>query len=194
MTIGEKIKRYRKLNGYSQEYLGELSNINAATIKKYEYGIRNPKPDQLQKIANALGVSIFVFMDFDIFTQSDLLSLLIKMDEETSLRFEADRDENGNIEPDSVKLSFDDPSVNSAIALYLATKTVINDLYLNDKRYSSKEEHNRAIAAMSDQLNDVKDKLLINKSSLQGPKVIKSPTGKIVPITEIIDTNNNNEE
>ncbi len=194
MTLGDKIKHYRKLNGYSQEYLGELSNINAATIKKYEYGIRNPKPDQLQKIANALGVSIFVFMDFDIFTQSDLLSLLFKMDEETSLRFEAERDENGNIEPDSIKLSFDDPSVNSAIALYLATKTVFNDLYLNDKRYSSIEEYNRAIAAMSDQLNDVKDKLLINKLSLQGPKVIKSHTGKIVPITEIIDTSNNNEE
>ena len=28
---------------------------NSATIKKYEYGIRNPKPDQLLKITNALG-------------------------------------------------------------------------------------------------------------------------------------------
>jgi len=25
---------------------------NSATIKKFEYGIRNPKPDQLLKIAN----------------------------------------------------------------------------------------------------------------------------------------------
>lgn len=39
MTIGEKIKHYRTLNGFSQEYLGELSGINSATIKKYEYGI-----------------------------------------------------------------------------------------------------------------------------------------------------------
>lgn len=194
MTIGEKIKHYRTLNGFSQERLGELSHINPATIKKYEYGIRNPKPDQIQKIADALNVSIFVFMDFDINTLSDLLSLLIKMDEETPLRFEAERDENGNIEPDSIKMSFDDPSVNSALGMYLATKTVINDLYFNDKRFSSKEEHNRAITAISGQLDDVKDKLIINKTPVNGSKVTLSPTGKAVPITQIIDTKANNKE
>ena len=39
-------------------------------------GSRNPKPDQLLKIANALGVSINVFTDFDIETASDVLTLL----------------------------------------------------------------------------------------------------------------------
>ena len=58
MTVGEKIKYYRNIRGISQEMLGNLSGINPATIKKYEYGIRNPKPDQLLKITNALGVSI----------------------------------------------------------------------------------------------------------------------------------------
>ena len=66
MTTGEKIKHFRNLRCISQETLGQLSGINSATIKKYEYGIRNPKPDQLLKIANALGISINVFMDFDI--------------------------------------------------------------------------------------------------------------------------------
>ena len=55
MTTGEKIKHFRNLRGISQETLGQLSGINSATIKKYEYGIRNPKPDQLMKIANAFG-------------------------------------------------------------------------------------------------------------------------------------------
>ena len=81
MTTGEKIKHFRNLRGISQETLGQLSGINSATIKKYEYGIRNPKPDQLMKIANALGISINVFMDFDIETVSDVLSLLLKMDD-----------------------------------------------------------------------------------------------------------------
>ena len=58
MTTGEKIKYFRNMRGISQETLGQLSGINSATIKKYEYGIRNPKPDQLLKIANALGISI----------------------------------------------------------------------------------------------------------------------------------------
>ena len=53
MTVGEKIKYYRNIRGISQEMLGNLSGINPATIKKYEYGIRNPKPDQLLKITNA---------------------------------------------------------------------------------------------------------------------------------------------
>ena len=71
MTVGEKIKYYRNIRGISQEMLGNLSGINPATIKKYEYGIRNPKPDQLLKITNALGISINLFMDFDIETVSD---------------------------------------------------------------------------------------------------------------------------
>ena len=78
MTTGEKIKYFRNIRGISQDMLGQLSGINPATIKKYEYGIRNPKPDQLLKIANALGISYQYFMDFDIETVSDVLSLLFK--------------------------------------------------------------------------------------------------------------------
>ena len=44
---------------------------NLSTIKKYESGERNPKPDQLQKIAEALGISVTVFLDYDINTVSD---------------------------------------------------------------------------------------------------------------------------
>ena len=60
MTTGEKIKHFRNLRGISQETLGQLSGINSATIKKYEYGIRNPKPDQLLKL-QMLWVSVSMF-------------------------------------------------------------------------------------------------------------------------------------
>ena len=56
----------------------------------HEYGIRNSKPDQLLKIANALGISINIFMDFDIETVSDVLSLLFKLDDQIDMKFEAD--------------------------------------------------------------------------------------------------------
>ena len=69
----------------SQETLGELSGNHYATIKKYELGIRNPKPEQLLKISNALGISINVFLDLDISTVSDVLSLLFKMDDEIDM-------------------------------------------------------------------------------------------------------------
>ena len=96
MTTGEKIKYFRNMRGISQDTLGQLSGINSATIKKYEYGIRNPKPDQLLKIANALGISINIFMDFDIETVSDVLSLLFKLDDQIDMKFEADKDDEGN--------------------------------------------------------------------------------------------------
>ena len=58
MTVGEKIKYYRNIRGISQEMLGNLSGINPATIKKYEYGIRNPKPDQLLKSQTLLASAL----------------------------------------------------------------------------------------------------------------------------------------
>ena len=36
---------FREFKGYSQIQLAELSGINVGTIRKYELGIRNPKPD-----------------------------------------------------------------------------------------------------------------------------------------------------
>ena len=56
--IAEKIKKYRKVKNMSQDMLADASGINVSMIKKYECGIRNPKPEQLLKIANALGISI----------------------------------------------------------------------------------------------------------------------------------------
>lgn len=47
MTIVEKIKTFRELLGLTQIQLAELSKINVRTIRKYELGIRNPKPEQI---------------------------------------------------------------------------------------------------------------------------------------------------
>lgn len=131
MTVGEKIKYYRNIRGISQEMLGNLSGINPATIKKYEYGIRNPKPDQLLKITNALGISINLFMDFDIETVSDVLSLLFKLDEQVDMRFEAEKDENGEFIPSTVKLSFQNAAINKKLCTYLKAKQE-EKLPLND--------------------------------------------------------------
>ena len=49
MTVGEKIRTYRKMRGISQKMLGQLAGgINEVTIRKYEAGDRNPKPGQLR--------------------------------------------------------------------------------------------------------------------------------------------------
>ena len=83
--IGEKIRTYREFRGLSQVQLSELSGINVGTIRKYELGIRNPKPDQLEKIASALGLNVSIFLDFNIETAGDVLALLFAIDDSVDL-------------------------------------------------------------------------------------------------------------
>ena len=85
MTIGEKIKYFRTLHGFTQDQLIQATGLSISTLQKYESDERKPKPEQLLKISQALGISINVFMDFDIHTVSDLLSLIFKMNEQLDL-------------------------------------------------------------------------------------------------------------
>ena len=71
--VGKKIRAFREFRGYNQIQLAELSGINVGTIRKYELGIRNPKPDQLEKIATALGLNVSVFWIL-ILKQSEMYS------------------------------------------------------------------------------------------------------------------------
>ena len=56
MTIGERIKQARKAKGLTQKQLGDLSNTSEGTVRQYEIGKRQPRLEQLQAIAAALGV------------------------------------------------------------------------------------------------------------------------------------------
>lgn len=58
MTIGERIRSYRKAAGLTQKQLGDLSGTSETTIKQYEAGKRQPRIEQLQKIAPFLKVSV----------------------------------------------------------------------------------------------------------------------------------------
>ncbi len=160
MTTGEKIKYYRNIRGISQEMLGQLSGINSATIKKYEYGIRNPKPDQLLKIANALGISINLFMDFDIETVSDVLSLLFKMDEQTEMNFEAEKDDDGNFIPASMKISFKSSFINKKLCTYLKAKELQEKIEHDTDNFPTEEQHKTAIEAMANDMEDIKNHLV----------------------------------
>ena len=58
MTIGEKIKTYRKLKNLTQTDLGRICGTSKQTIFKYETGIITNIPlDKLELIADALDVS-----------------------------------------------------------------------------------------------------------------------------------------
>ena len=160
MTVGEKIKYYRNIRGISQEMLGNLSGINPATIKKYEYGIRNPKPDQLMKIA--LGISINLFMDFDIETVSDVLSLLFKLDEQVDMKFEAEKDDNGEFIPSTVKLSFQNAAINQKLCTYLKAKEIKENLKNSKENLNAEDDYEEAINEIEQNIEDIKNHLVDN--------------------------------
>ena len=100
--IGKKIRACREFRGFSQIQLAELSGINVGTIRKYELGIRNPKPEQLEKIAAALGLNVSIFLDFNIETVGDVLSLLFAIDDSVNLSLSETEDQ-------KIILDFDNP-------------------------------------------------------------------------------------
>lgn len=58
MTIGERIKVARKERRMTQKQLGAVSGTSETTVKQYERGVRQPRLDQLQRIADALDVPV----------------------------------------------------------------------------------------------------------------------------------------
>ena len=160
MDTGVKIKYFRNMRGISQEMLGQLAGINSATIKKYEYGIRNPKPDQILKIANALGISINIFMDFDIETVSDVLSLLFKMDEQVDMKFEAEKDDDGNYNPSTLKISFKSAAINKKLCTYLKTKDLQEKLAKDTDSFADETQHKEAMRAMESDIEEIKNHLI----------------------------------
>lgn len=58
MSIGSKIRKYRKQQGLTQKELAKLSGLNEVTIRSYEADKYKPKQENLKKLANALGVYI----------------------------------------------------------------------------------------------------------------------------------------
>ena len=115
--VGKKIRAYREFRGYSQIQLAELSGINVGTIRKYKLGIQNPKPDQLEKIATALGLNVSVFLDFNIETVGDVLSLLFSIDDSVNLSL-------AEMPEQKISLTFDNPTMQDFFRKWCQFKNV----------------------------------------------------------------------
>jgi len=58
MEIGIHIKRIRKELGMTQAELAEKTDLKQYLITKYENGIRTPLAEKIERIAQALGVTV----------------------------------------------------------------------------------------------------------------------------------------
>lgn len=66
MEIGQKIKQLREELGFTQKQLSIESHVSEISIRKYESGDRQPKIEQLTKIANALNVEVNELLPYHI--------------------------------------------------------------------------------------------------------------------------------
>lgn len=58
MTVGERIRDARKSMGLTQAQLADQSGVAAISIHQYETGKRNPRIEQLLRIAEALDITV----------------------------------------------------------------------------------------------------------------------------------------
>ncbi len=90
ISIGQKIRKYREIRGWTQEYLAQKIGLSASAIRKYENGNRMPKDSQLIKIAEGLGIHVGVFQSTNI---DNLIHALFDMEDVIGLHPEKIGDE-----------------------------------------------------------------------------------------------------
>ena len=105
MTLGEKIKHHRTMKGLTQKQLGEMTGIHEVSIRKYEANKIAAKREQLEKIADVLGVPLNEFLELKIVTDSDVLPLLFAIDNEFEIEITSDDNK-------TFKMEFKDPMLN----------------------------------------------------------------------------------
>lgn len=110
LNLARAIKKYRKARKLTMEQLSEKSGINLSTLKKYETDNRNPKLEQLSKIAEALEVSVFEFLDIEVKSVNDIISLVNKMNIATDIDWDIDNYK--------VCISFKNKEINNCLKEY----------------------------------------------------------------------------
>ncbi|MEQ1593072.1 MAG: helix-turn-helix transcriptional regulator [Thiobacillaceae bacterium] len=65
-VFGAHVRRFRELNGWSQDKLSEVSGLHRTYISGIERGVRNPTIEIVYKISLALRIKVGqLFDDYD---------------------------------------------------------------------------------------------------------------------------------
>lgn len=120
LTVGDKIKYFRKQRGMTQAQLAELTGIHPVSIRKYETNKMQPQSQQIERIAEALRVnsSALSTSSSDIIhmeTKGDLMGLLMLWHKSGILSIEGERGEDNLLDAATVHLQ-----PNTVFGTYLA--------------------------------------------------------------------------
>ena len=103
MTIGEKIRYFRKRKRMTQGRLAELSSIHPVSIRKYETNAMVPKTEQSERIAKALGISSFALTGFNSMeTVNDITEMLMLLYKSNIIIVDGERGKDGFLAPEKV--------------------------------------------------------------------------------------------
>lgn len=165
MNTGEKIKYFRLARNMTQEQLAQEVEISFSTLRKYEANERNPKYEQLSKIAAALEISVNIFMDFDIESVSDLLSILFKMESQADLEITTMKESDASLSDDTLFLYFKNEYINSILKMYHLSVEDIKDMEI--------QQQEKALA-------EIQNRLLDNNSSIHSNSPVSTGSNKSV--------------
>ena len=127
MTIGDKIRYLRTRMGITQGELADLSGIHPVSIRKYETNKMTPQAQQIERIAEALGVSSFAISGIEnnirLETKGDFMGLLLMLIKTNLLVIKGDRGEDDGLIPETV--SFE---INSFVSKFYSANANSTDL------------------------------------------------------------------
>lgn len=81
-TVGQRIKRIRKMRRWTQKELAERASIHVISLKNYELNNKLPKYDQLLKLADALEIDIAFLQPTKLDTSNAILALIFDLMEQ----------------------------------------------------------------------------------------------------------------
>lgn len=82
IEIGKRIKKIREMRKWSQAYAAKQAGMHERALQNYELGLRNPKEEQLYKLAVGLGVDLAFFYPRPMDTPRALFAVLLDMMEQ----------------------------------------------------------------------------------------------------------------
>ena len=180
MNVSEKIRYYRELRGLTQQQLADFSGIPLGTLKKYETGNRNPKQEPLQRIADALHISITSFQDIHLETIGEVAPYLFAISKVGKVQFHSNKDADGKFDINTPSISFDSPVFKHFLKEWADSKVIIN--HLRDEAQFSPDETTKAfLLNRADEIEQELELRMVDSQMLiQSAKKIRSLIGSLL--------------
>ncbi len=158
MEVGKIIRSFRELKGWSQVDLANASGINVNSIRKYELGFRNPKAEQVDKIADALQVNRSLFYDLNIKSVGDVMSLLFAIEEAVNLEI-SESSKDGKL---SFTLDFEHPMMRESLHKWCMFKVAYDNDLKKLEKIKDKNSHKQQQEELEKTYEEFKLRLMVN--------------------------------